>query len=517
MHVENVTVEVLKGLPDGEVRDLRHRFILLYAGNYAKDPRATVGGLSESEFVDRYVLLRHEMEHRDMRIMTETALDRLVKGAMVRKATWGGLDVPSLGDVTVAESYVSIGGPFVRDPGGSADLGIIIRDAEENRDKELELRLGRLLSRETRKACSFIYVPQGPQSTFLPVFDLVLRARPGNRIEEVSEVSDVLKALSPADQKACDEETARIRESRKKADASRPHKFQPARFTHPNGHPRCLVCGDEESVGGICNKTLPPAEAERQFDHWYETGEWLKKIAAAGDEGRAALIEEARRLGIELDKGGEGSGNFGHGGRPGEVGGSGEGGEGNGGEGNDEEENGGGATVSDSDAGKNADRVASRLSEGEVADIWNYTADPSVNSTLRLGQTPKYAEAREMEALDKAFRGGPVTDNPTDFHRAVDEDFFPEVGATFVDKAFVSTSRNQEGFATVKNQMSGGGISENPIHVIIRAPKGQSYLPMARRLGNPEYHGQKEAILPRNTKFKVVSKSAEKITLRIVK
>src|SRR5262249_6589062 len=40
---------------------------------------------------------------------------------------------------------------------------------------------------------------------------------------------------------------------RKTPEAQRPHRFKPAEWTHPNGHPRCLVCGDEEPIGGLCN------------------------------------------------------------------------------------------------------------------------------------------------------------------------------------------------------------------------------------------------------------------------
>src|SRR3990167_6578297 len=74
-------------------------------------------------------------------------------------------------------------------------------------------------------------------------------------------------------------ETAAIRERAKTSEAQQPHEFQAAEWTHPNGHPRCVVCGCEERTGGMCE---------------------------------GAVV-----------KGGPGSGNFGHEGRPGEVGGSG--------------------------------------------------------------------------------------------------------------------------------------------------------------------------------------------------
>ena len=54
------------------------------------------------------------------------------------------------------------------------------------------------------------------------------------------------KKLSAARQKDYDDETVKIRESAKVA--TYPHKFKAATWTHPNGHPRCIHCGDEEGV-----------------------------------------------------------------------------------------------------------------------------------------------------------------------------------------------------------------------------------------------------------------------------
>lgn len=49
-----------------------------------------------------------------------------------------------------------------------------------------------------------------------------------------------------------DEETAQIKINQTRPEAQAPHKFKPAQWTHPNGHPRCIICGDEERTGGMC-------------------------------------------------------------------------------------------------------------------------------------------------------------------------------------------------------------------------------------------------------------------------
>lgn len=62
----------------------------------------------------------------------------------------------------------------------------------------------------------------------------------------------IAKKLTDADRREIERETAEIRERRKTPEARRPHKFETAEWTHPNGHPRCVICGDEEPMGDTC-------------------------------------------------------------------------------------------------------------------------------------------------------------------------------------------------------------------------------------------------------------------------
>jgi len=63
---------------------------------------------------------------------------------------------------------------------------------------------------------------------------------------------------------AYEKETAVIRENKKKPESKKPHDFNLAKWTHPNGHPRCLTCGDEERIGGRC-KVEPTAQDFADF------------------------------------------------------------------------------------------------------------------------------------------------------------------------------------------------------------------------------------------------------------
>jgi len=83
--------------------------------------------------------------------------------------------------------YIAVGGRFVKNPTLANDVDIIVRDTTSNRDEGLELKLGRLIAKETGKNPHFIYSLRGPHSSYIPVFDLVLRAKDKTKRIEVKE------------------------------------------------------------------------------------------------------------------------------------------------------------------------------------------------------------------------------------------------------------------------------------------------------------------------------------------
>jgi len=96
------------------------------------------------------------------------------------------------------------------------------------------------------------------------------------------------KKLSDKQTEEYGKETAVINENKKKPLAGKIHEFKAAKYTHPNGHPRCLICGDEEPVGGICN--MP--------DSWYQKHEfddeeaWEKEREILREKGTLQKAEE---------------------------------------------------------------------------------------------------------------------------------------------------------------------------------------------------------------------------------
>lgn len=93
------------------------------------------------------------------------------------------------------------------------------------------------------------------------------------------------KKLSGKDREDYERESELIRENKKKPEASKRHGFQAAKWTYPNGHPRCKVCGDEETMSGICNTPDELEEAvSEEFDRIHENGDldaWDGDLTAA--------------------------------------------------------------------------------------------------------------------------------------------------------------------------------------------------------------------------------------------
>jgi hypothetical protein len=56
-------------------------------------------------------------------------------------------------------------------------------------------------------------------------------------------------------------ENETIRRNKNKPQAKERHRFKPAQWTHANGHPRCIICGDEPSDTGYCNDSAKKSQA----------------------------------------------------------------------------------------------------------------------------------------------------------------------------------------------------------------------------------------------------------------
>lgn len=185
MQIEEITVELLKGIGDREIKDLRYRIMELWDRYYVKSPP-----MSRDQLMIKYRTLREEMVRRGIEVPTAKAIDHeVVKFALAQAK----------------------------------------------------------------------------------------KAEPRSPLE---------KKLTEAEQADFDRESEVIRENKKKAVF--PHKFKAASWTHPNGHPRCIMCGQEERTGGVCEKPLEKSvrqkyeESEQWDEAFTKSIERVKKELAPG-------------------------------------------------------------------------------------------------------------------------------------------------------------------------------------------------------------------------------------------
>lgn len=66
-------------------------------------------------------------------------------------------------------------------------------------------------------------------------------------------ISPEVPTVKKTEQSEADKESDTIKENKKKPENQRNHKFKAATWTHSNGHPRCLNCGDEQLSRGLCH------------------------------------------------------------------------------------------------------------------------------------------------------------------------------------------------------------------------------------------------------------------------
>jgi len=404
MRIENITDKTLKNLLDDELSHLRSRCLNIFDRYFARSDVQKAVGMDRRWFLTKYLLLRSEMENRGIKLFRERPLDKEVHNRIFKTLFWN-LDVPALGDMIAIPNYVSVCGEFIKSPLATEKVDIVIRTAKEHRNEVFEAKIAELVKEQTNKEPNFIYEPKGPNKSYIPLFDLILKSHEETRkVKNVKKMVIVEKAaiafkdldtaeeatvwagaketvkadvddlkqicawydsskpdikssyklphhrmsdkkavwravsaamaallgarggvdIPDADRKGaynhlmghyrqfdkevpelkkydaeelekvfpiekltatqrieCDEETARIKENKKLLLAGEIHEFKSAKYTHPNGHPRCLVCGDEESIGQVCNMTKV----------WYLKHDWddeeawteeRKKLKASG-------------------------------------------------------------------------------------------------------------------------------------------------------------------------------------------------------------------------------------------
>lgn len=176
MKIEHMTSNNMKELPDVELRNLKLRFISIYDRHFVDPEMMKAVDLTREMFYDKYIILRMEMKKRKITHLEGVALDKEIDPRIFQKSVWG-IDIPSLGSMMIVRSYVALSGAFIKSPLGVKNVDVVIRNLEENKDERLEKQLTMIIKSHMGKTPIFKYSPTGPDSSYIPIFDLLLRPK----------------------------------------------------------------------------------------------------------------------------------------------------------------------------------------------------------------------------------------------------------------------------------------------------------------------------------------------------
>lgn len=197
----------------------------------------------------------------------------------------------------------------------------------------------------------------------------------------------------------------------------------------------------------------------------------------------------------------------GHAGRPGQVGGS----QAKGGT--------GGNIIDDIHAENMANSLSKKLNEGEISAIKNYAASSQwINTHLRDGEKLMKAERVAFENIKSVFAKADALQSDIIVYRAADAKHVLGSGNSFIDKGFVSTSRDKAAASKIVDNLANNEMfSKKMILVEIRIPKGTVAVPVAGKLGLSGYAHEKELLLNKDTKFKITHNDGTHAVFEVIK
>lgn len=161
LKLSEITPEKLRKIDDKELLSLHRRLHQLFGRTKT---------YTTEDLVNFHKLIVEEMERRGMNHNPHDDLDRRTASLLKSK------------DVVVVPDFISIVGSFARGEEEPNDIDIVIRAERTERGfliqpENIELPLRNLLDPGKSGKLHYIPNPQGPHGDYIPVFDLVLRAK----------------------------------------------------------------------------------------------------------------------------------------------------------------------------------------------------------------------------------------------------------------------------------------------------------------------------------------------------
>jgi len=552
MHIEEITTNKLSDAPDRELYSLRLRFIQLWNRNFAerdKDTDITVGKLTRSQFLSKYRLLVSEMRSHRLKF-NASGIDHALFGKRMSVHKLG-FDTGALEETTLIPEFVSLVGSYVVDPEEAEDVDVLVR--KSTRDESVEMKVSRILAQQIEKNYHYIYAPTGPHGSYVPLFDLVLKPRSEiskvivksdtNKIQSYYEGLDewseefivefvtllkymdepgkiidlgcgsgrvlrMLKRLGFENLVGVDinEHALELCEKAglevKRADLSRDklpyddQSFDVAICTHVLEHveDETHLLNEAQRVAKLALFVVPLGKREcRGHKHEYEDIATIEE--ELGLDQSVVSIEGTNSALITLPveritRGGEGSGFFGHAGRPGEVGGSTPGGL--------------SASASGEEWTPGDTLNLQRYSYGQGRDLTRVQRGLKTQGGLSQSEAQQRIKATE-NTLSKLPSVEATSYRGVAFKLKSTRDAFldkVEVGGEFVAESFMSTTR--------KEALAGNFATEDKFGVVFKI-EGLTGRDIAKYSTHPR---EEEILFVKGSRFEVTEKTEKSFTLR---
>jgi len=169
MKIEDINKSDIKKADDRELYSLRLRFLQVWKKHFEKRIEKKEQ-LARSSIIEKYQILKKEMESRKLNHGIKE-IDKI----LFKKSIYN-LDVPSLNEQVIVEDFISLTGDYIKNPKSVKKADIIIRSKEGQNDG-----LGRfasdIISDVIKKQCNVIYKVEGPEDSYIPLFDIILRPK----------------------------------------------------------------------------------------------------------------------------------------------------------------------------------------------------------------------------------------------------------------------------------------------------------------------------------------------------
>jgi len=181
MRIEDLTPENATAATVQDLIDLRYRAIQLYDAKFkgnnnqvAKQVKKgrLIWALERSELLEKNKIIVRELRGRGEKQKDVHQIDReTFKKSMI------GIDVGLMPKITVVRNFAAIHGDYIDSPKTTEIVELVFKCSDENHGEPMVQSIIQQVHRETKKDIGCLFSLDGPEGSYIPVYDLVLMPR----------------------------------------------------------------------------------------------------------------------------------------------------------------------------------------------------------------------------------------------------------------------------------------------------------------------------------------------------